>query len=100
MMNTYVPTSSQEERDAQVTLIAEKLLRTTRQVTAKLSSLKIYVAKEYATKTGEKPVAKDSMADAIGNILGLTEPDRDSLAKANKRCLQAIFAALANSKPI
>jgi hypothetical protein len=45
-------------------------------------------------------VKKDAHADAIGAILRLPENDIESLTKANKSALKAIFEALANSKPI
>ena len=80
--------------------IAEKVGKTTRSVIAKLSKEGVYKAKEYVSKTGEKPVKKDSTAEAIGAVLGLSEGEIDSLTKANKTALVKIFAALANSKPI
>ena len=80
--------------------IAEKVGKTSRSIIAKLSKEGVYKAKEYVSKTGEKPVKKDATADAIGAILGLSEGDTDSLAKANKKALVEIFKALANSKPI
>ena len=80
--------------------IAESVGKTVRSIVAKLSREGVYVKKEYKTKTGEKPVKKDSMADAIGAVLNLSEGEIDSLAKANKSALNKIFAALANSKPI
>jgi hypothetical protein len=80
--------------------LAEKMGRTLRSVIAKASREGVYSAKEYTTKKGEKPVKKDSMADAIGAVLKLTEAETDSLAKANKTVLLKIFTALANSRPI
>jgi hypothetical protein len=80
--------------------IASALGKTVRSVVAKLSREKVYVAKQYVTKTGEKPVKKDVTADAIGAILRLSENDIESLTKANKSALKAIFDALANSKPL
>lgn len=80
--------------------IAEAVGRTTRSVIAKLSREKVYVAKTYATKTGEPVVKKDATADAIGAVLKLTEAEIESLTKANKTALVKIFAALAASKPI
>mgnify|MGYP003607643985 CR=1 FL=1 len=80
--------------------IAEEIGKTCRSVVAKLSREKIYVKKEYTTKTGEKVVKKDETADAIGAILRLSENDTESLTKANKTALKAIFDALANSKPV
>jgi hypothetical protein len=80
--------------------IAEKMGKTVRSVVAKLSREKVYIKKEYKSKTGESPVKKDTHADAIGAILRLPENDIESLTKANKNALKAIFEALANSKPI
>lgn len=83
-----------------VAALASEMGKTVRSVVAKLSREGVYVAKEYKTKQGEKPVKKDSMADAIGAVLRLTEAETDSLAKANKTALAKIFEALASSKPI
>lgn len=83
-----------------VTAFAEKFGKTTRSIVAKLSREKVYKAKEYVSKTGEKPVKKDETADAIGAVLRLSENEIESLTKANKTALVKIFAALANSKPI
>ena len=83
-----------------VETLALNLGKSVRSVVAKLSREKVYVAKSYVSKTGEKPVKKDAHADAIGAVLGLTEPEIESLTKANKTALVMIFAALAASKPI
>lgn len=83
-----------------VAFFAEKFGKTAKSIIAKLSREKVYVKKEYKTKTGEKPQAKDKTAEAIGNILKFTEAETDSLTKANKSALEKIFAAIANSKPI
>lgn len=83
-----------------VEIIAQNLGKTVRSVVAKLSREKVYVAKSYTSKTGEKPVKKDAHADAIAAILGLSEPETESLTKANKTALVKIFNALANSKPV
>ena len=80
--------------------IAEALGKTARSVVAKLSREGVYQKKVYKTKTGEAVVKKDAHADAIGAILRLPENDIESLTKANKSALKAIFDALANSKPI
>ena len=80
--------------------IAESMGKSVRSIVAKLSREGVYRKKEYVGKTGEKPVKKDMHADAIGAILQLAENDVESLTKANKSALKAIFAALANSKPV
>lgn len=80
--------------------IAEAMGKSVRSIVAKLSREGVYQKKAYTTKTGEPVQKKDQTADAIGAILRLSEADTESLTKANKRALQAIFEALANSKPI
>lgn len=80
--------------------IAEKVGKSVRSVVAKLSREGVYKAKEYVSKTGEKPVKKDAHADAIGAVLKLTEAETESLTKANKTALAKIFNALANSVPM
>lgn len=80
--------------------IAKALNKSVRSVVAKLTREGIYKKKEYVSKSGEKPVKKDVHADAIGKILNMSENDTTSLAKCNKRALEIIFKALANSKPI
>lgn len=96
LVSAYVAAPTNET----VSMFAEKLGKSVRSIVAKLSREGVYQKKEYTTKKGEKPVKKDSMADAIGAVLNLTEAEADSLAKANKTALAKIFAALANSKPI
>ena len=80
--------------------LAMQLGKSVRSVVAKLSREGVYQKKQYKTKTGESVVKKDSVADAIGAILRLPENDIESLTKANKSALKAIFDALANSKPV
>lgn len=70
--------------------IAAGLGKSVRSVVAKLSREKVYVAKTYTTKTGEAVVKKDAWADFIGEALGLTEADTESLTKANKTALAKI----------
>ena len=83
-----------------VEALAQALGKSVRSVVAKLSREGVYQKKAYKTKTGEAVVKKDAHADAIGAILKLPENDIESLTKANKSALKAIFEALANSKPI
>ena len=74
-----------------VAAIAEALGKSTRSVVAKLSREKVYKAKEYISKTGEKPIAKDALADKMAEVFGLTEAEADSLTKANKTALKKIL---------
>jgi len=83
-----------------VEALAMSMGKSVRSIVAKLSREGVYQKKEYKTKTGEPVVKKDAHADAIGAILRLPENDVESLTKANKSALKAIFEALANSKPV
>ena len=83
-----------------VEALAMAMGKSVRSIVAKLSREGVYQKKEYKTKTGEPVVKKDAHADAIGAILRLPENDVESLTKANKSALKAIFEALANSKPV
>lgn len=74
-----------------VEAIALALGKTARSVVAKLSREKVYVAKTYATKTGEAVVKKDELADKIGAYLGATEAEIESLTKVNKTMLKKIL---------
>ena len=85
---------------ATVESLAVKFGKSVKSVVAKLSREGVYVKAERLTKTGEKVEKKDETADAIGKILGLSEADTSSLAKANKSALKAVFKALAESKPL
>jgi hypothetical protein len=80
--------------------IAKKFGKTARSIVAKLTKEGVYQKEAYVSKTGEPVLKKNDAADAIGKVLGLSVEDTDSLAKANKSALSAIFKALAESKPI
>ena len=75
---------------ATVETLAQELGKTVRSIVAKLSREKVYQAKTYVSKTGETPIKKDAHADFIGEALGLTESDTESLTKANKVALAKI----------
>ena len=75
-----------------VEVIAESLGKTVRSVVAKLSREGVYQKKVYVSKTGEKPVKKDTTAEQIGVLVGLSEGEVDSLTKANKTALAKILA--------
>lgn len=77
-----------------VEAIALEVGKTVRSVVAKLSREKVYKPKAYTTKTGEAVVKKDTVADAIGAKLNMTEAEIESLTKANKTALQKIFFAM------
>ena len=79
---------------ATVETIAAELGKNVRSIVAKLSREGVYKKKEYASKTGEKPVKKDALADSIGKIMGFTEAEITSLAEVNKTVLVALLEKL------
>ena len=81
-----------------VETIANAMGKSVRSVVAKLSREGVYTPKAYVGKSGEKPVKKDTVADAIGAVLSMSEPEIESLTKANKTALSKIFVALALNK--
>lgn len=82
------------EAGVAVEAIASTLGKSVRSVVAKLSREGVYKAKTYVSKTGEKPVKKDVVADEIAAILLLTEAETESLTKANKTALAKILEAV------
>jgi hypothetical protein len=94
LVSAYTANPTKETVEA----FAVKFGKTAKSVVAKLSREGVYKKAEYVSKTGEKPVKKDSVADEIGMLLGLSESDTDSLAKANKRALAAICNAIKSVK--
>lgn len=97
---TAVLVSRYVDDKATVETLAEEFGKTVRSIVAKLSREKVYQAKTYVSKTGEKVEKKDETADAIGLVLKMTEPEIESLTKANKTALRKIWQALATSKPL
>lgn len=90
IVESYVAAPTAETVEA----LAEQFQKSVRSIVAKLSREGVYKKKEYTTKQGEKPVKKDSTAESIGALLGLSEPEIDSLTKANKTALVKIEAAV------
>lgn len=83
MLATYNPDASQDERDAQVAEIAERLGRKKQAIIAKLVNLKVYRKKEYQTKNGERSVTKEKRVQEIAEKSGMVPEVLESLTKAN-----------------
>lgn len=91
----YTPEQTQKmvadyQSGVTVEAMAEALGKSVRSIVAKLSREGVYKKKTYTTKTGEPVVKKDAWADYIGEALGLSEADTESLTKANKTALAKI----------
>jgi hypothetical protein len=85
LREVYVPTATQDERVAQVASLASELGKSTRSIIAKLTTMQLYVPKEYRTKTGAKSVRKETIVTAIAIAVGVA--DLPGLEKANKNSL-------------
>jgi len=100
MVAAYSAAETEADRAAVVAAQAKLLGKSEASIRAKLSREGVYIKKEAKRKDGTPVQKKDEFATAIGKILRLSEGDTDSLAKANRKALESIFDALANSKPI
>lgn len=89
LVATYVAAPTAET----VETFAVAFGKTTKSIIAKLSREGCYQKKAYVSKTGEKPVKKDEIANEFQTIFGLTESESDSLTKANKTALAKILKA-------
>ena len=86
--------------DAKIRDLARKFQKGVRSIIGKLTRHNVYVAKN-KTATGKSgSQTKEQIAQAIGSVLNLSEPERNSLETAGKSALNKIFQALATSKPI
>ena len=84
LVAAYSAADTVEKRDAVKAEFAVKFGKGVRSIVAKLVREGVYKKAEYVTKAGEKPQPKNELADAIGAILFLSEPEIDSLTKATK----------------
>lgn len=97
MVGDYTASPTVETVEA----LAKEFGKTVKSVVAKLSREGVYKKKEYVSKTGEKPVKKDDLANELQEAFNLTESEADSLTKANKTALAKIlnsFKALNGGK--
>ena len=74
--------------------LAERFGKSVRSIVAKLSRSGVYVKPERTTKTGAPIVKKDSLADQLAEIVGLSETETESLTKANKTALAKLLVSL------
>ena len=86
-------------KGATVDSIAAAIGKTPKSITAKLVREGVYKKAEKKVE-GAGRTLKTATADAIGKVLKLSESDTASLVGCTKKTLDAIFSALANSKPI
>ena len=91
--------TQRDKTDKKIEELAKQFQKGIRSIIGKLTRHNVYVAKnKVATKGGSQ--TKQEISQAIGNVLNLSDPERDSLETAGKSALNKIFQALAMSKPI
>lgn len=91
MVEAYTTNPSKET----VEKLAGAYGRSVRSVVAKLSREGVYKKAERLTKTGEPVTKKNQLADALGLMAGLTEPEITSLEKVNKTALIKLMNIIA-----
>ena len=94
LVGAYKAADTSEARLAVVAEFAERFGKTVNSVRAKLVREKVYVAKVYTNKNGEKPVKKDNMVSDIAKKIGMSVEACDSLEKVNKVVLIRLLHAL------
>ena len=91
-------TTDRTKADAKIEELAEEFQKKTRSIIAKLTRHERYVSK---TKTTAASVTtKSELAQAIGQVLAMSQPEIESLTMAGKVALQKILNALAASIPV
>lgn len=92
--------TQRDKTDKKIEELAKQFQKGIRSIIGKLTRHNVYVAKN-KTATGKSgSQTKQEISQAIGNVLNLSDPERDSLETAGKSALSKIFQALAMSKPI
>jgi hypothetical protein len=94
LVGAYRAASTPEDRLIVVAEFAERFGKTVNSIRAKLVREKVYVAKVYTNKNGEKPVKKDNMVSDIAKKIGMSVEACDSLEKVNKAVLIRLLHAL------
>jgi len=88
VIDTYTANPSMDT----INKLAESLGKTVRSITMKLVREKVYIKKEYKTKSGESVVKKDSLIDKLSDYVALTEAEATSFEHVNKTALIKLLA--------
>jgi len=88
VIDTYTANPSTDT----INKLAEALGKTVRSITMKLVREKVYIKKEYKTKSGESVVKKDSLIDKLSDYVALTEAEATSFEHVNKTALVKLLA--------
>lgn len=93
-------TVDRDKADAKIAELAKQFQKKTRSIIAKLTRHEKYIAKTQTKSAGSAAKNKVEIAEVIGKVLNLSEPETESLNAAGKQALQKIMSALSSSVPI
>lgn len=94
MVALYTEASTDAERKATVSQLAQELGKSTRSIVAKLSSLKVYQTPAKTTKAGKAIVRKSAIVADIASTLDIEASAIESLEKATKADLETLLKAV------
>ncbi len=90
----YEKGETDEERLQILENLSSKHAKPVRSLRAKLVREGVYVAKTYKTKTGARPITKETLVGAIAAAMGEPADALSGLEKATKKALALIFEAV------
>jgi len=94
MVRVYTSATDDTERANAVNALADLYGKTPASIRAKLVREGVYIAKEYKTKKGGKPISKEQLVSLIAREVGSTVEQVESLAKATKPALARVLKTL------
>lgn len=93
----YSPSASEEEREAQIEILAESLGKNVKSIRAKLVHLGLYVPKAKAP-AGKAAETKAAIVEQIAQLCGVNSETVESLEKATKKALTVLRQSLTKTE--
>jgi hypothetical protein len=96
MKEMYLDANTEEERDEVVLELAELLDKPKKSIISKLNIEKVYIKKEYKTKTGDKPITKKEMIFNLALLLKIDPEKIQGVEKTPKLELKFLIESIEN----
>lgn len=94
-------TVDRDKADQKIEELATQFQKKTRSIIAKLTRHEKYIAKTHSKNSGtDGTKTKQELSEIIGKVLGLSQPETESLNTTGKQALTKIMLALAGSVPV
>ena len=90
LVEAYTANPTRETVDA----LAKEMGKTVKSIIGKLSREKVYIKREYETKTGDKPITKTEIAQQIADLLEVPGARIAGIVKASKADLNNLKEAI------